>query len=206
MNYDIDFINDKKHLRLSGAMLNSRYYNYILSAVNMRVLNVLWNKVLVSKNGYYKNGLLMVNIKHETIMNVTGLSKRTVIRCLKRLNSLGVILTIRKKQNNNRYLIGFRTKGNEWILFLYHLINKYEELLSEYIDEHIQQNEDTPLKIDVEMYKISNLYRDYITTNFDSNHFFKTKIKDDKSIMELLFNRNDYHRKPELLLVKKELN
>ena len=52
MNYDMDFINDKKHLRLSGTMLNSRYYNYILSGTDMRVLNLLWNKVLVSKNGY----------------------------------------------------------------------------------------------------------------------------------------------------------
>lgn len=197
----MDFINDTKHLRLSGTMLNSRYYNYVLSPVDCRVFEALWNRVLAPKGPYYKRGQLVVNVKQTTLIGATGVPKRSIIRSLTKLDKLGVIITIRQKQNNNRYLLGFRTKGNEWLLLLYHLINKYEDMLSERVEEQLLANE-TPDIGNPELYKISDNIKKYIIEQFNSNYFFNTKVKDDKSVMEVLFHRNDYFYTPSLSVVK----
>lgn len=199
----IDFINDNKHLRLSSNMLRSRYYNYVFTPADAKVFFVLWDRVLAPNSNYYRRGQLVINIKQETVAGITGLSIATVKRCLKKLDTLGAVITIRQRQNNNRYIIGFRTKGNEWLLFLYHLINKFENLLSEYIDEELLKGK-TPIIKNIDMYRLNKTYRNYIIENFNSKHFFTTKVDGEANILELMFDRQDFHFTPELSIVSQQ--
>lgn len=196
----MDFINDKKHLRISSTMMNSKYYNYVLSSTDIKVFLILWDKVLAPNSKYYKRGQLVVNIKQETMSGITGLSIATIKRSIKKLDMLGAIVIIRQHQNNNRYLIGFRTRGNEWLLFLYHLIDKFESLLSEYIDEELY-NGKVPVIKDINMYRMNSACKNYIIKNFNSKYFFTTAVENDKGILEFLFDRKDFYFAPELIVV-----
>jgi len=197
----MDFINDKKHLRLSGQMLDSKYYNYVLSPTDVRVMTLLWHKVIIS-NVYYGNGLLLSNIKQKTISKYLCLSRSTVIRSLNKLSKLGVIIVIRRKQNNNMYIIGLRTKGNEWLLFLYHLINKYEDMLTNIIDEEVDISGIIRPIQSPSSYRIDKDVKEYIIKNFNKKSFFSTNVADNKTILEVLFDRKDYYYKPTLKVVK----
>lgn len=202
MNYNIDFINDKKHIRVPDSMINSKYYNYILSPTDVRVFTLLWDKVIPSSK-LYKNGLLVVNLKQATISKLTGLSRNTVKRTLIKLNKIGVIITLHQKQSNNKYIIGFRTEGNEWLLFLHYLINKYEEALSCVITEEV--NDKGSIKLpNPTLYRMNKDIKTYITNNFNNSDFFTKKIMDDKTIIKILFNREDFSSIPMLKIVKNQ--
>lgn len=196
----MDFINDKKHLRLSGQMMDSKYYNYVLSATDVRVFTLLWHKVIV-RSPYYNNGLLLVNIKQSTMSKYLCLSRSTVIRSINKLFKLGVVIPIRKRQNNNMYIIGIRTKGNEWLLFLYHLINKYEEMLTNIIDEEMDINDSIRAIQSPDSYRIDKDIKEYILRNFNKKSFFLKNIVDNKTISEVLFDRKDYYYRATLKVV-----
>ena len=157
----MDFINDKKHLRMSGTMLNSRYYNYVLTSADRDVHTALWNRVLAPNSDYYKRGQLVVNIKQETISGITGLSRSTVRRSVGRLNALGTIVTLKQYQSNNKYIMGFRTKGNEWLLFIYSRISKHEPFITEQVEDQLLEGEHAVIK-NPGVYKMNRQHREFI--------------------------------------------
>lgn len=184
----MDFISDKKFLRLSGNMLNSYYYRYVLTSNDKIILQALWGRFLNKGTESYSKGLLIVNIKQKTLREKIGsITRSTCNRALQKLDKLGAIIKIESKMKNNRYLIGFRTEGNDNLYLLYHLIDKYEQLITKKL------NELQGIK-DISSYCLDSIVRDFIVGNLNELGLFTKKIENNQTLFKILFDRNDYHR------------
>lgn len=187
-------------LKIPTAAMSSNYYRYILNNTDKNILQYLWNNVSIGSSKYYKNGLLVTNIKEQTLLEKTGETYPTLLRHLKRLDSLGVILKKRHKVKHNRYLVGFRSKGNERLYLLYHLIEEYEEILERNIanqTDEFNKKWQTPSIKDVSSYRLDGDYRKFILAYFDRpKELINKRVKDGKTIFEILFKRQDVYRPP----------
>jgi hypothetical protein len=187
-------------LKVPIAVMDSNYYKYILNDTDKNILQHLWSNVSIGSSKYYQNGLLVANIKEQTLLEKTGETYPTLLRRLKRLDSLGVIIKKRHKVKHNRYLVGFRAKENERLYLLYHLINEYEEILKRNVANQMDEftkKWQTPSIKDVSSFKMDGNYRKFIMAYFDRPvELINKRVKDGKTIFEILFNRKDVYRHP----------
>jgi len=194
----MDFITDKSFLRLSGKLLNTDYYKWVLNSNDKIVLQTLWKSFLVNGTDPYSKGLLIVNIKQRTLMEKIGnITQSTCMRSLKKLNRLGAIIKVKNDARNNKYLIGFRSEGNENLYLFYHTVSKYNKLVSKEIEKHqndIKKQWDTPKIKDINQYCLDSVIRDFIVMNVNNSRLFTEKIENNKTLFELLFDRNDYYK------------
>jgi len=193
-----DFITDKNFLRLSGKLLNTDYYKWVLTNNDKIVLQTLWKSFLVNGAAPYSKGLLIVNIKQKTLMEKIGtITQSTCTRSLKKLDKLGVIIRVKNDARNNKYLVGFRSQGNENLYLFYYLINKYNKLVKKEIEKQqsvIEKQWDIPKIRDINPYCLDSVIRDFIIMNIGKPNLFIEKIEGDKALLEILFNRNDYYK------------
>lgn len=194
----MDFISDKRFLRLSGNMLNSCYYKWALTSDDKVILHALWGSFLTKGTEPYSKGLLIANIKQKTIQNKIGdITRSTCIRSLQKLDKLGAIVKLKNRAKNNRYLIGFRTEGNDNLYLLYHLIDKHNETITNDIENQKRDSTkrwESPKIKDVNAYRLNNKIRDFIINNIEEPKLFTERIENNKTLFEILFNRNDYYR------------
>jgi len=194
----MDFISDKKFLRLSGNMLNSYYYKYVLTSDDKIVLQTLLGSFLNKGTEPYSKGLLIVNIKQKTLREKIGnITQTTCNRSLQRLNTLGIIIKLKNKAKNNRYLIGFRTEGDDNVCLIYHLINKYEQMVVECIENQRDKIKDRwkdPKIEDINSYCLNSITRNFIMRNIDESKLFLEQNENNKTLFEILFARNDYYK------------
>lgn len=195
----MDFVSDKKFLRLSGNMLNSYYYRHVLTGDDRVVLQTLWISFLNKGTEPYSRGLLIANIKQKTLQNKIGnISYFALKQSLQKLHDLGVIIKIRQKVKHNRYFLGFRTEGDDNLYLLYHLINKYEQMVAENIENQRYELKEKkwkdPIIKDINPYCLNSTTKEFIIKHVDAHTLFTIKNEDNKTIYEILFNKNDYHK------------
>lgn len=184
----MEFVADKQFLRLSGNMLKSHYYRYVLTSNDKIVLHALWTSFLNKGTESYSKGLLINNSKQKTLrVKIGSITRATCNRSLQKLDRIGAIIKIRSKTKNNRYLIGFRTEGNDNLYLLYHLINKYEQLVAKKLYEHQEVR-------DINPYCLDSIIRDFIMENLNNLELFTEKIENKQNLFEVLFARNDCYR------------
>jgi len=194
----MEFVSDKKFLRLSGNMLNSHYYRYVLTGDDRAALQTLWISFLNKGTEPYSRGLLIANIKQKTLREKFGnITYSTCNRSLQKLDKLGAIVKVENKAKNNRYLIGFRTEGNDNLYMIFHLINKYNHLVAKKIEEQqnkIENRWKDPKLEDVNFCCLDSVIRDFIVRNVDEPRLFTERIGNNQTLFEILFNRNDYYK------------
>jgi DNA-binding HxlR family transcriptional regulator len=197
MNFT-DFITDKNFLRLSGKLLNTNYYRWVLTSNDKIVLQTLWKSFLVNGADPYLKGLLIVNIKQKSLMEKIGnITQSTCMRSLKKLNKLGVIIKVKNDARNNKYLVGFRSEGNENLYLFYYLVNKYNELVKKEIEKQqsvIEKQWNVPKIKDINPYCLDSVIRDFIMMSINSSKLFTEEIENGRTLLEILFNRNDYYK------------
>lgn len=185
-------------LRLSRDMLDSYYYRYVLNSNDKVMISAFFSSFLNKGTDPYSKGLLIVNIKQENLRKKTGsMTYSTCTRSLQNLCKLGIVIKLKKKYRNNRYLVGFRIENNNPLFLIYHLIDKYEQMVVENIEN--QQNEikefwKEPTIKDINPYCINSLTKDFIIEHIDDNNLFDRRNQEGKTLFEVLFNRNDYYK------------
>ncbi len=187
-------------LKIPLFVLNSFYYRYVLSDTDKNILHYLWANVSIGSSKYYKNGLLVANIKEQTLIEKSGETYSTLIRHLKRLDYLGAAIKIRSKVKHNRYFVGFRTAENERLYLLYHLITEYnlnlERNISNQMDE-FEKRWSSPQIKDISAYRIEGSYKKIIIDYTDRpGELLNKKVKDNKTLVELLFGYKNIYKKP----------
>jgi len=191
---------DKGFLNIPLWVLNSNYYRYILSDTDKNILHYLWANVSIGSSEYYKEGLLVTNIKERTLMRKTGETYHTLVRHLKRLDSLGVAIKVRSKVKHNRYFMGFRTKDEGRVYLLHHLIHEHNDNLEKNISNQVVECKEkwhSPQIKDISPYRIDVNYRNFITDYMDlPNKLVFNMMSNGKTLFETLFNRNDVYKKP----------
>jgi hypothetical protein len=194
----MDFITDKSFLRLSGNMLNSYYYKWVLNSDDKIVLQTLWRSFLNKGADSYSKGILIVNMKQKTLQEKAGnITRSTSIRSLQKLDKLGAIIKVENNAKNNKYLIGFRTEGGDNLYLIYYLINKYNETIINDVENQkrdLTEKWKGPKIKDINAYRLNNKIRDFITNNIEESKLFIEKIENNKTLFEILFNRSDYYR------------
>lgn len=194
----MDFITDKKFLRLSGNMLNSHYYKHVLTGDDRSVLHTLWISFLNKGTESYSRGLLVVNMKQKTLREKFGnITYSTCNRSLQKLDKLGAIVKIESNARNNKYLIGFRTEGNDNLYLLFHLIDKYNHLVTKRIEEQknkIENRWKDPKLEAIDFCCLDSVIRDFIVRNVNEPRLFTEKIENNQTFFEILFDRNDYYK------------
>ena len=179
-------------------MFRSDYFKNVLSITDRYLFMTLIDNVLTSKNGHYKNGFLLINAKHDTLSERSNIPVATLRRSLYRLDKLGVIVTIKQKGCNNKHLLGFRAKNSDWLLFIHYLVNTYDTVV-----KNVIENNETITKEDTYKYfSIPGNVTEYIKNNFDKEDFFSNVGGNNKTICETLFHRRDYYSEPKLKIVK----
>ena len=170
---------------------NSYYYKWVLDSNDKIVLQGLFGKVLVGKNKYYTNGLLVANTKIKTLGLDVGLSWSSTKRSLDKLNRLGVIIKLNRVLKNNRYFLGFRKKDEQRMYLIDHLINKYRDVLKEGVEKQtlLSNKQINTIKIPAEEFlSINNDYREFIIDNIDTPKILiNIRLKDNKNIVNLMF-------------------
>jgi len=186
-------------LRLPRDMLDSYYYRYVLNSNDKIILLALFSSFLNKGTDPYSKGLVIVNMKQESLRKKIGsITYTTCRKSLQKLCRLGVIIKLKRKYKNNKYLIGFRVENNNNPLFLiYHLIVKYEQMVAENIENQrngMKERWEGPVMKDINPYCINGLTRDFIIKHVDDNNLFDRQNKEGKTLFEVLFDRNDYYR------------
>lgn len=186
-------------LRLSRDMSDSYYYRYVLNSNDKAVLSVLFSSFLNKGTNSYSKGLIIVNMKQESLRKKIGsITYTTCRKSLEKLCRLGIIIKLKRKYKNNKYLIGFRVENNNNPLFLiYHLIDKYEQMVTENIENQRNEMEKLwkgPIIKDINPYCVNSRIRDFIMKHVDDDDLFDRRNQEGKTLFEVLFNRNDYHR------------
>ena len=193
----MDFVSDK-FLRLSGNMLDSYYYRYVLTGDDRVVLHTLWVSFLNKGTTSYSKGLLIANIKQKTLQDKIGnISYFALKQSLQKLHNVGVIIKIRQKVKHNRYFLGFRTEGNDAFYLLYHLIDKYEQMVAENIENQryeLKEKWKDPIIKDINPYCLNSTTKEFIMKHVDAHTLLTIKDGDGKTIYEILFDRNDCHK------------
>jgi len=191
---------EKGFINIPLWVLNSNYYRYVLSDTDKNILHYLWANVSIGNSEYYKNGLLVTNIKEQTLIRKSGETYHTLIRHLKRLDSLGVIVKVRSKVKHNRYFMGLRTANDDRAYLLHHLIIEHGENLDKNILNQISECKEkwhSPKIKDISPYRIDINYKDFVVNNIDNpRHLIYGRIGSGKTLFETLFNRNDMYNKP----------
>jgi len=197
-----DFFKSKRFQVLPGLLVESYYWRYMLTPIDREVLTTLWNGVATGQKSY-ANGLLIANIKQETIAERIGsVSRATVKRSLKKLDALGAIIKLPNKYNgelkkfaNCKYFLGFRYgEGNLRTYLFYHLLIKYENIVKEEIEDQkcLTKSIDSTLpKIEIGNFKyfsLSKNHRKFILDNIkEYKYLLHKRFDDEKTIYQTLF-------------------
>ena len=191
---------DKGFLSIPLWVLNSSYYRYVLSDTDKNILHYLWANVSIGNSEYYREGLLVTNIKEQTLLRKSGETYHTLIRHLKRLDYLGVIIKVRSRVKHNRYFMGFRTSNDDRAYLLHHLISEHNEnlennILNQFVD--CKEKWHSPRIKDVSPYRVDITHKNFITEYIDlPNYLVHGTIKNGKTLFNTLFNRTDVYKKP----------
>jgi len=181
-------------------ILKTNYYTWILNSSDKCVLQALWQLALFGNNKYYNSGLLVVNASVHKIAMTSGVKSTPLRESLARLDQLGVIVKSHRKMRNNRYFVGFRVKDDDRLYLLDYLISEFEPMITEYIEEQMLtklKKWQTPMVNEKSFFKLKKAYKDFICDNIDNPSIISSyKLKDDKNMYELLFNRQDIYRQP----------
>jgi len=199
------------YTRFSHAMNKSYYWRYVLSTEDKIVLPTLLESIIIDKT-FYNNGLLIANIKHESLLDKIGsMSYSKLRRSLDHLDSTGAIVRLHKKFRNSRYFLGFRHKnGNDRIYLLYYLLMQFEEIVEDHVNNlaakiELNAQKSDKLKDVWKIPKISNNgaycikedYKTFIVDNIRNVNEIKHKrLLDNKTLFELLFNCRYMYEKP----------
>jgi len=194
--------------KLPHKLTRSYYWKYVLSTNDKVLLPALWDSVLID-DYFYASGLLVANIRHDTIMinKIGSMSHATIRRSLNHLNNIGAIVKINgAKFRNNKYFLGFRRKnGQDRIYLMYHLLMRFEEMVKENIDNQLSSilskeytNIWTAPKItNYNPYCLRVDYRKFILNNIDNhNVLLYGRVSDKGSLFCTLFNCKDMYQKP----------
>ena len=195
----MNFFGDK-FIRISKTMAYSSYFRWILTPDERILLLALWDSVSYDNNSLYANGLLVSNVTYKTLQRKVGcMSYATFRRSLKKLIKLGIIIKLKNKARNNRYLVGFRTTNEtDKSYLLYHLIEKYDRGITKKINNQsydITEKWHSPKIDDFYKYSLDPEIREFIFKNVDKVNMVTKIYKNGKNIYEFLFNRNDYYRR-----------
>lgn len=175
---------------------DKNYFRWVLNGNDRNVLIELWRRILTRDYEPYRQGLLIINMKLDNIAWNAGLPKSTAHDSLKKLDYLGVIIQAPRRSRNHRYLVGFRTKEDERLYLIQHLINRYEQWLEQSIESK-RKKFITPVIKDLISYQIEDGFKDFIFDHINNyDKLLNTRLKDNKTIFELLFDRNDIYKKP----------
>ena len=175
----------------------TNYYRWVLSSNDKIVFQTLCSMVLTRNSEHYKNGMLVVNAKLESISWKSGIPYGTVKDSMKRLDYLGVILKLKKCTKNNRYLIGFRNSNDGRLYLINHLSNKYSDILDKRISNQKSDLKKKQLPIiEKSDYRLDSTYRDHILEHFESPNELLNERIEGKTMSELLFGRAKIYRKP----------
>lgn len=187
------------YLVLPDELTGSNYYKWILSSNDKIVLQTLCRKALNRGTKYYEDGMIVTNIKLTTLSFAAGIPYSTARDCTNKLNYLGIAIKLPKKSRNNRYFMGFRTQGDKRLYLIDNLIAETKSNLDRGIEnqtEKFGKKHETPVIHDLATYKLSSDYIDFIIDHCDKpSEFLNKRIKDNKTIFELLFTRSDIYRK-----------
>ena len=171
----------------------SNYYRHMLYANDKLVFGELCRVVLHrdNVNKYVeKYRLLYCNIKLKTLANNIGISTRSIIRSLDRLDKLGVIIkdpTERRKRGKLIFLgYALDEKASDRKYLLEHLVDKFEPILEKNIEDLLKKGNG---KItDREFFRLDTDYRHFLSDNiFNPSLIANKPLKDGKTIYELLF-------------------
>jgi len=182
---------------MNFELYKTDYYRWLLSSNDKTALYTLCRMVLTRNNKYYGNGLLVVNAKLETIAWESGMHYGTLKDSMKRLDYMGVILKLKKCAKNNRYLLGFRTDGEDRLYFLSHLAYKYADILDRRISKQKSElgKKQSPV-LEKSDYRLDSTHRDHILEHFENANNLLNERIEGKTIPELLFGRVKIYRKP----------
>lgn len=191
------------YLALPDELTSSNYYKWVLRSADRDAIHTLWRKALNKGTKYYEHGILIANIKIQTLSLEAGLRYSTLKDSLNRLDQLGVIIKLDKISRNNRYFLGFRTKNNQRLYLIDHLIEIYEEFLDRGVESQLRAAKVpkyTPVIKDLASYQLESSYREFIIDHCDNidelvNKRLNKSPHPYKTIFELLFNRKDIYRK-----------
>jgi len=191
---------DKGFLSIPLWVLNSNYYRYVLSDTDKNILHYLWANVSIGNSEYYREGLLITNIKEQTLIRKSGETYHTLIRHLKKLDSLGIAIKVRSKVKHNRYFMGFRTADDGRAYLLHHLISEHGENLDKNVLNQMSECKEkwhSPKIKDISPYRIDINYRNFITEYIDiPNYLVHGMMENGRTLFNELFNRTDVYRKP----------
>lgn len=188
---------------LTNELTSSNYYRWILRSADRDTIHALERKVLHKGTKHYRHGILIANIKIQTLAIEAGLRYSTIKDSLDKLDHLGVIIKLGKKSRNNRYFLGFRTKDNQWLYLIDHLIETYKEFLDRGVESQLRDargSKYTPVIKDLTSYQLESSYREFILDHCDNidelvNKRLNKAPHPHKTMFELLFDRTDIYRK-----------
>lgn len=195
---------DGGYQKFSHNLTRGYYWRYVLTTNDKVVLAALMDSVILDKK-FYENGILVVNSRHDTLLlnKIGSMTYTTLRRSINHLHDIGIIVKLRKKFRNNRYFLGFRHKnGLDRIYLLYHLCMKFEDQVSENIENQQLELEKekvwiTP-KIDgVKVYCLKAAYKQFIRDHIDNiGEFLHKRISEEGTLFYTLFECEDIYKKP----------
>ena len=116
--------------------------------------------------------------------------------CLCR-DDIGAAIKIERSKECNKYIVGFRTSNNDNIYLLYHLILNYEDIIKTNIQNQwdiIDKKRKTPKVYLTDKYCLNSTIKNFIIENINEKSVFKNRDKNNETILEYLFGRNDYYK------------
>ena len=182
---------------MNFELAQTDYYRWVLSANDKITFQTLCGMVLTRNNEYYKDGLLVVNAKLETISWKSGIPYGTLKDSIKQLDYIGAVLKLRKCAKNNRYLIGFRKSDDGRLYLIDHLAAKYSEILNNRINRQksVLENKQLPI-IEKSDYRLDSTYRDHILEYFERPNELLNKRIDGRPMSEYLFGHTKIYKRP----------
>ncbi|KKL80107.1 hypothetical protein LCGC14_2008080 [marine sediment metagenome] len=199
--------------KFSHSLTRGYYWRYILTTNDKVVLTALMDSVILDRK-FYENGILVVNSRHDSLLihKIGNMSYSTLKRSIDHLHDIGIIVKLRKKFRNNRYFLGFRHKNSQdRVYLLYHLCVKFENQVSEDIENQISKIEEekivlkkknknlyTTPKVDgINAYCLKADYKQFIKDHVDNiNEFLYKRISEEGTLFYTLFGCEDVYRKP----------
>jgi len=179
--------------------IRSYYCRYLLPPDHRAVYEVIIDNVITVNSRHYDGGLLIANLKRETILEKVGyqISLSRLKKILKRLENLGLVIIIHRNYSNSLYIVGLRhSDGQNRSYFIYGMVMKFEDLICENIENQIAQGK-RPVISDINPYCMNYELKDFIKCNYEMPYIITEKLMDNgKTFYNTVFRSENGYRKP----------
>jgi len=179
--------------------IRSYYCRFLLPLDHWAVYEVILDNVITINSRHYDGGLLIANLKRETILEKVGyqISLSRLKKILKRLEDLGLVIIVHRNYSNSLYIVGLRhADGQNRSYFLYGMVMKFEDAICENIENQIKKGK-RPKITDINPYCMNQDLKDFIKSNYEMPYVITEKLLDNgKTFYNTVFRSEEAYRKP----------